>query len=68
VGGDHLRHRHPGRDRSHHSSDTWQEADFGNNCRAHDNLNNGKQDCLHWLWGSNEIANVAHSPKIFYSY
>ncbi len=49
-----------------HSSDTWQEGDWGTACR-HDALT-GRNDCIHWAWGSNAPADIAHTPKIFYSY
>jgi hypothetical protein len=50
-----------------HSTDTWQEDDWGSSCRSPDRIT-GKNDCWHWAWGSNETASVAHTPKIFYNY
>jgi hypothetical protein len=51
-----------------HSTDTWQEIDFGNaGARTPDGIS-GHNDRLHWLWGNNAKANVLNTPSVFYNY
>lgn len=49
-----------------HSSDTWQQDNWYEGCR-NDALT-GRHDCLHWAWGSNQPADAADTPKLFYNY
>jgi hypothetical protein len=48
-----------------HKTITTQCIDFGTAGPRKDRIN-GKNDSIHWLWGSN--ARIPDNPKIFYSY